>query len=134
MVAMPAAIATGLPAMVEPWLPGGQVMISRGAIIAPSGIPEAIPLATQQDVGDDAGVLGGEHLAGAPHAALHLVEHQQDAVQIAERAQPRQEVRRRHDVAPFAQHRLDDDGRDVLGRRHRGEQLDDAVADRRRSA
>ncbi len=48
MVARPAAIATGLPAIVDPWLPGGQVMISRGAIIAPSGMPEAIPLATSR--------------------------------------------------------------------------------------
>ena len=45
---MPAAIATGLPAIVEPWLPAGQVMTSRLAIIAPSGMPEAIPFATSR--------------------------------------------------------------------------------------
>ncbi len=39
---------TGLPAIVEPWLPAGQVMSSRGAIIAPSGMPEAIPLASSR--------------------------------------------------------------------------------------
>ena len=48
IVASPAAIATGLPAIVEPWLPAGQVMISRCAIIAPSGMPDAIPLATSR--------------------------------------------------------------------------------------
>ena len=47
------------------------------------------PLGDEHDVGDDAGVLGGEHLAGPPHAALHLVEHQQDAVAVGDRAQPR---------------------------------------------
>ena len=84
------------------------------------------PLGREHDVGDDAGVLGREHLAGAPHAALHLVEHQEDAVAIGDRAQPAQELRRRHDVAAFAQHRLDDDRRDVVGRGHRREQLLDA--------
>ena len=84
------------------------------------------PLGQHDDVGHHAEVLGGEHLAGAAHARLHLVEHQQDAVAVAQRAQPRQEVARRHDVAAFAQHRLDDDGRDLLGRRHRREQLLDA--------
>ena len=59
-------------------------MISRRAIIAPSGMPEAIPLASSEDVGDDAEVLGGEHLARAAHAGLHLVEHQQDAVPVAD--------------------------------------------------
>ena len=47
IVASPAAIATGLPAMVEPWLPAGQVISSRRAIIAPSGMPDAIPLASR---------------------------------------------------------------------------------------
>ena len=50
------------------------------------------PLGQQRSVGHHAGVLGGEHLAGPPHAALHLVEHQQDAVPVADRAQPREEV------------------------------------------
>ena len=40
---------------------------------------------------------------------------------------PRQETLGRDDVAPFAQHRLDHDGGDVVGRRHRREQLDDAL-------
>ena len=39
------------------------------------------------------------------------------------RAQPRQELGRRHDVAALAQHRLDDDRRHVLGRDRVREQL-----------
>jgi len=45
MVALPAAAQTGLPANVEPWAPAGQVMTESRAMNAPSGIPEAIPLA-----------------------------------------------------------------------------------------
>ena len=39
--------------------------------------------------GVDAGTLIGEQLAGAAHAGLHLVEDQQQAVLVAERAQAR---------------------------------------------
>jgi hypothetical protein len=81
-VASPAAIATGLPAMVEPWLPAGHVMISFLAIIAPSGIPEAIPLAAAR-CRERRRCARREHLAGAAHAALDLVEHQHDSVRSA---------------------------------------------------
>ncbi len=50
-VASPAAIATGLPAIVEPWLPAGHVITSFFAIIAPSGMPDAIPLAASTTSG-----------------------------------------------------------------------------------
>ena len=43
------------------------------------------------DVGRDAAVLVGEELAGATDAGLHLVEDQQQAVLVADRAQPAQE-------------------------------------------
>ena len=40
-VSMSAASATGLPPYVEPWAPGPQLMTSRLAIIAPTGMPGA---------------------------------------------------------------------------------------------
>ena len=44
---MPPRQQTGLPPNVEAWLPGGQSISSARAIIAPSGMPLAIPLARQ---------------------------------------------------------------------------------------
>ncbi len=79
------------------------------------GHPRGDPLGQRDDVGLDALQLGGEHAAGAAHAGLHLVEHQHDPVRVADGAQSLQEPGRRDDVAAFAQHRLDDDGRHVLG-------------------
>ena len=50
-MASAAAQHTGLPAQVEPWLPGGQVMKAARAIIAPSGMPDARPLASSTTSG-----------------------------------------------------------------------------------
>ena len=44
-------------------------------------------LGERHHVGLDAGALVGEQLAGAAHAGLHLVEDQQQAVLVAQRAQ-----------------------------------------------
>jgi len=49
-------------------------------------------------------------LASAPHPALNLVEDQQRAVPVAQRAQRRQELRRGGVNTPLALHRLDKDG------------------------
>ncbi len=46
MVASAAAQATGLPPKVEACAPGGQVIRSARATVAPSGRPLAMPLAT----------------------------------------------------------------------------------------
>ena len=89
-------------------------------------MPDAIPLAASTMSGTTPVCSAANILPVRPMPALHLVEHQQDAVAIGDRAQPAQELRRRHDVAAFAQHRLDDDRRDVVGRGHRREQLLDA--------
>ena len=44
------------------------------------------------DIGLDAAVLMGEELAGAAHAGLDLVEHQQPAMAVADLPQARQVV------------------------------------------
>ena len=75
------------------------------------------------DVRLDAGELDREHLPGAPHARLHFVGDQQDAVLRRQLAQPLQELVRRDDVAAFALNRLDDDRRDFVGRDEMREQL-----------
>ena len=67
-------------------------------------------LAGEQDVGLDADVLDGPHLAGATHPRLDLVADQVDPVAVAEFAQPHQPPVRRDDVATLAQHGLHDDG------------------------
>ena len=50
---------------------GGQAGADREAA--------AERLGRGQDIGGDAGPLMGEQLAGAAHAALHLVEHEDQA-------------------------------------------------------
>ena len=51
-------------------------------------------LGDRHEVGRDAGPFMGEQLAGAADAALDLVEDQQQAVLVAELAQPLQRLRR----------------------------------------
>ena len=82
---------------------------SRVARQAPTGKPPPSALAKRHDVGRDAGALIGEQFAGAAHAALHLVEDQQQAVLVAQLAQ-RPEERRLDDAhAALAHQRLDQD-------------------------
>ena len=83
IVASPAAIATGLPAMVEPWLPAGQVMIS---LLRHHRARAACP---RRSPWPAAGCRGRRRCARPrtscpvrPMPRLHLVEHQQDAVAI----------------------------------------------------
>ena len=78
-------------------------------------------LGEQDHVGGDAEGLGRERVAGAAHAALHLVEDQHDAVLVAAAAQPLEPRDRRHDVAALAEHRLDDHGADVAVRQLQGQ-------------
>ena len=67
--------------------------------------------------------LDREHLPGAPHARLHFVGDEQDAVRLRQLAQPLQELIRRDDVAAFALNRLDDDRRDFVRRHQVHEEL-----------
>mmetsp|Transcript_104633 Transcript_104633/g.293219 ORF Transcript_104633/g.293219 Transcript_104633/m.293219 type:complete len:506 (+) Transcript_104633:65-1582(+) len=70
-----------------------------------------------EDVGHDAEVLHGPLLACAAEAGLHLVRDQQDVVLGAPLAEALHEAGGRHDVAALAEHRLDDDRRDLGGLR-----------------
>ena len=91
-------------------------MTSARAQVTPSGRPDAMPFAMLTTSALQTEVLAGEHLAGAAHARLHLVDDQQDAVLRRQLAQALQERRRRHDVAALALDRLDDDRGDFVGR------------------
>src|SRR5579863_3158804 len=57
------------------------------------------------------GVLDGPPFPGAPDSALDLVDHQQDAVAIADAAQFLHEDGRSDNVSTFALHRFDEDCR-----------------------
>ena len=72
-------------------------------------------LGHRHQVGRHAEALRGERLAGAAEAADHLVEHEQDAVRVADLAQALQVALRRHQAAGRAGDRLDEAGGDVLG-------------------
>ena len=80
MVASAAAQATGLPPNVEACAPGGQVIRSARATVAPSGMPLAIPLATARMSGTTSKCSAAHILPVRPMPRLHFVEDQQNAV------------------------------------------------------
>ena len=59
--------------------------------------------------------MRGEELPGAIHARLHLVEHEQAAVSLAERLCFGEILGRRNPDACLSLNRLDDEGRDLPG-------------------
>ena len=108
--ALAAATASGLPPKVEPCEPG--VMPDAASAVArqaPIGKPPPSAFASDMTSGVTPRRLIGEQIAGAAHAGLHLVEHQQQAVVVAELAQRPEEGMRRGAHAAFALHRLDQD-------------------------
>jgi hypothetical protein len=58
--------------------------------------------------------MDGPQLPRPAHPALHLVAHQEDAVTVAELAEPDQKVRRRNDVPALALDGLDENRRHFL--------------------
>ena len=108
--ALPTAIASGLPPKVEPCVPAVMPLAaSLGGETGADRKAAAERLGDRHDVGRHAGMLIGEQLAGAAHAALHFVEDQQQAVLVAELAQARAGSVRHDAHAAFALHRLDQD-------------------------
>ena len=71
--------------------------------------PAAERLGGRQRVGHDARVLVGPQRAGAPQAALDLVEDERGAVGVAGRARGAQDVLAEHVDAALALHRLEQD-------------------------
>ena len=61
-------------------------------------------------------MLNGPPLAGAPHARLHFVVDEQDAVFVAQLPQGREEAIGRDDIAAFPLDGFHDDARDLIGR------------------
>ena len=79
-------------------------------------IAGAQPLGEGQEIGHDFVLLAGKHGAGPAHAAHHLVEDQQDAVAVADLADPLEIARRRrHRAGGCAHHSFGDEGRDRVG-------------------
>src|SRR4029078_6043651 len=87
-----------------------------GAIAADEGADRhsrAEAFRDRHDVGPDPRPLVREPLAGAAHAALDLVEHQQPAVLVADAADLPEVLDRRRPDAAFALDHLEEDGDDV---------------------
>ena len=79
-VASAAAATSGPPPKVEPWSPASSTSAaSPRATQAPIGSPDASDFAVGEHVGLDRRLLERPERAGAPHAALDLVEHEQRA-------------------------------------------------------
>ena len=74
-------------------------------------------LSRDDDVGGDAVVFHRKELSRAAEARLDLVGDQHDAVCVTDGTQTLQKRRRWHHIAAFAEHRLDEDGRHVVGGR-----------------
>ena len=91
-------------------------------MIAAIGMPLPRALASAHDVRLHAPVVDGEHPARTAEPALHFVGNEHDPVLVADTSQHGHERRRRHDVAAFALHGLDDDRGHRVGRRSRGEE------------
>ena len=78
-------------------------------------VPLVRALGERHHVGRDAEALRCEGRAHAPEAGNHLVEDEQDAVPVADFAQPLQIALRRRIDADGTGDRLDDDRRDGRG-------------------
>ena len=90
---------------------------SAAMVAASAMVPPVSALDSADDVRDDARRLAGEQRPGAAEAGEHLVEDQQQAMPVGERAQLPQHIRRMKDHAAGALHqRLDDDRRELVAR------------------
>ena len=111
-----AASATGLPPYVEPCAPVPQSMTSARAIIAPIGIPEAIPLAVRRMSGSTpkCSIAHILPVRPAPDWTSSAMSRIPCRSQISRSRG--QERRVGDDVAALALDRLDDHGGELVGR------------------
>ena len=92
---------SGLPQNVEPCVPGVNTLAAAPrARQAPIGTPLPRRLGERHHVRTDAFVLAGEPFAGAAHAGLDFVQHQQPAALVADLAQAREITRRPECATP----------------------------------
>ena len=89
-------------------------MSSVRARIPESGRPDAMPLAMTRMSGSTPQCWTANISPVRPKPGLDLVGDEQDPVLAGDLAEPRQEARRRDDVAALAEDRLDDDRRDPV--------------------
>ena len=88
-------MASGLPPKVEPWLPGLNTPFARPPHDAGAHRhARSEALGERHHVGQEAGVLVDEPLAGAPEAALHLVGHEEPWLRSQISCRPRRYSRR----------------------------------------
>jgi hypothetical protein len=95
---------------------GGQEMFVP--LVHPPGDAQADfgeALVVIDEVGYNVGMFDGKHFARAREARLNFIRNQNDLVLVAQPAQPAHELEWRHVETAFAQHRLDNDGRDLAG-------------------
>ena len=97
---------------MRPWRPALKEFFARDE--TGEGETRRDPLGHHQDVWLHVLVLHGEHLPSATESGLHFVCNQQDPEFAREFAQAGEEARGWNDVAPFAKHRLHDDGGDIF--------------------
>src|SRR5580704_3622823 len=95
------------------WLEGGGDLGPRSECAQWEAVGDAF--SRDQDVGIDAVVLVSKHLAGASETRLDFVSDAQDSVLIENLLYFLEVIRRRHDNAAFAHHRLGDEGGDIGG-------------------
>ena len=81
------------------------------------------PFRKGDDVRLDAKMLNGEHFSSPPHARLHLISNQKDAVLPGQPFQLLKELRGRHDVSAFSLDGLEHDGGNLIGAEDGFEQL-----------
>jgi len=83
MVASAAAMHTGFPPNVVPCAPGFQRITLSLAMMAPSGMPLAMPFA-QQRMSGSIPACSEAHHCRCGHARLHFVHDEHDAVLSAD--------------------------------------------------
>ncbi len=110
--ARPAAVHTGLPAVVSSAAAGGLSRISAGPDRRRQRQATAEHLAERDDVGCDAVVFEGVQGARPAEAHLDLVADHRHAVPAAQLVQAGEEAVGRHDQAAVGQDRLDDQAGD----------------------